>query len=60
MLKEDTENPDKEIIDLIVELRENQTQLVLMKKVFQVMQSFAILLWGFLGLVEPQNHRNVL
>ena len=44
MLKEDTENPDKEIIDLIVELRENQTQLVLMKKVFPVMQSYAILL----------------
>jgi hypothetical protein len=31
-----------------------------MKKVFQVMQSVAILLRGFLGLVEPQNHRNVL
>jgi hypothetical protein len=35
MIKEDTEDLEKEIIDLIVELRENQTQLVLMKKVFQ-------------------------
>jgi hypothetical protein len=34
MIKEGIDDLDKEIIDLIVELRENQTQVVLMKKVF--------------------------
>jgi hypothetical protein len=39
MIKEGIEDLDKEIIDLIVELRENQTQLVLMKKVFPERQN---------------------
>jgi hypothetical protein len=46
-MEEDTEDPDKEIIDLIVELKENQTQLVLIKSFLQLCKALQFFTGGF-------------